>query len=741
MSTIRKSTRAFNGILDWGDLSDLPDGTVSHARQVDFGYPGQMRGSLGMTRHTNRAASGRTWDWGSNDAVRNIVEYTGNGEERLICTKERNSYTTWGLTASAGSSLWDISTADTASFITANLTSPSSSGAGSELYQKPWPAVQFKDDLFMVNGQTTFRTAISGANTFSALTYGIALSHNGTAWTTSDIGVVYGGTSTVPTLATTATAGGLKLNSTYGVRLLGYDTDRASYSDLSDRTNADMEAFISLGNTATSFQTISGITPTAGGFDEIRVFRTQADGATYYLDGSLTTTGLTVTHSITDVELAQKAIYNPGGPPPDKFYLLTSHNERLCGIGATNPERLYFCNPSNGHEWSLDDEHYRELPARGKPIALSSTGQVLHIHYQNGRLITLVGQDVKTARITEDCASHWGTKADASIARDTHRIVYVGQTGVYQFTGQACPEKITHPINDTWKNTLTKASLDQAVGMIWEREGENEYWASLPQDNMLIRVPLGIGAAQVAAARIGIDRCHATGLGTFTKDGTYSAYIGTNEGAIFQTETGTQWGTTGQLLDTTLTTASTASVTLTTATTADFGQLGMPFVITNGAAEGSVGWITSQPLAASAATVDVTPDFSTTPAAGASILVGALPYEWYSQWDDRGYPSSRKHWKYIDLEIVDDANASNRNALMEVWAVAMDYVSRTPRSSDLEWKHLGFVDFQVPESGWLTVDLYGKYLALHFRTMDYQVTRYVNSWTTAYEMLRPNYGA
>lgn len=735
MGTRVKTTRFFSGQFDWGDLSDIPEGTIAWGRQVDFGYPGQMRISRGMTRHVTASESGQTWEDGDSKAVRTIAQYSGNGQERLVCTKERSRYESDGGTAYTGTSLWDITTAGTANFITANIVAPSSSSGVGSLYEKPFPAVMFNDELFIVNGQSTFRTALTGAETYTALTNGIALSYDGSTWTTQDIGVSYGVTSTQPT-ATSAntTDGGLVAGARYGVRILGYDTTRGAYSDINDGTNADMQADVSLGSTANAVAVTAGYTSGDYGFDQLRIFRTQGDGGEYYHDTTLTGTDKAATLTMSDLELSQQSLYDPGGTPPDDFYLLESHNERLIGIGANNSDRLYYSAPSNGHEWAQDN--YRELPSHGEPRALSSTGSVVHVHYSNGRLITLVGHDVKTAPIREDCARHWGAQSDASIARDTHKIVFIGNTGVFEFTGQACPQKLSHPINGTWGDDITRSGLADAIGAINEREGQNEYWGLLPQDNLLVRVPLGRGAANRGQARISIDRIYATGLGSLSTEGENNLYIGTNDGAVFHIDTGNQWGTTSQLLDTTVDSATAGGVVLTTATTTDYGQLDMPFVITSGAAAGDVGWITDTASVTSSATVGVTPPFSTTPADSDGIRVGCLPFEWYSHWDDRGYPTYLKHWKFLKIDAVDDSNSNTRNALMEVWAIAADYISSTPQNSDLDWEWIGAVDFERPELDPLAIDMTGAYIAFKFRTMDYQVARIINGVAIGYERLR-----
>jgi len=696
------------GVYDGLPPNKVPDNAVSWARQADFGYPLELRKSLGMTRHVTDASG--SFIAGTNDRVRNIFDYQEAGTNYLLCIKGDGA---------TYDKIWDISSGATAIL---QITRPSGTD---ELTNQPLPVAIWDDEIFVVNGKNPADQAGSYA-------YGIDVYRSGGAWTTSTIGIVYSSATTAPT-ASAITSGPLVDRSTYGYRILGYDATRGQYGALTGTSGEAMEVWVEVPADQEGCVLTLNTTATNLGTEQARIYRTTRNGADFYYEGNLTGASAAFTSTMTDEQLVVQDAYREGGPPPDTFYLIARHNERLCGIGTTNPERLYFSQASKPHEWAPGD--YRELPPLGKPVGLASRGHLVHIHYDTGLIVTINGQDVKSGKVATDCKEVYGSVNNASIAEATFRSYFVGNDGVMQFTGQACPTKISFAIDGTWEG-LTSASLSQATGVIYDRPRGREYWALLPADNLLVKVP--VEGAQPGTL-LSVDNCHGTALGRQRTGGTTKIYLGTDEGAVFQMDTTGAYGTAAQLLDTTVISATSGviNVAASDAMTTNYGYLGMPITIANGGQAGETVWVTGQTTVSQVRRFTHTPALTTAPAAGDRILIGALPFTVYTKWWDMDRPSQTKRWVGCKVNTKQDTNSSNRSPLLRVYAVAQDYIPDDPRGDDLAWEYVGAVDCERPEAEWMHVgNLFGAYFALKLITYDYQVVRTLQSVDLRYEYMR-----
>jgi hypothetical protein len=697
------------GIWDGVPVNKVPANGVAWSRQADYGYPGELRKSLGMTRHvTSTAQTFVTAVVGNR--VSNIFDVQIDSTNYLMCLKGD------GATYDA---LWDITDGTSLSKVL-QLVRP---GASDEMYQKPWSITSWDDEVFIVNGKSTID---QGGN----YTYGLSLSRSGGAWTTSDIGVTYatGKTTGPPSTAATTGSATLHKDATYGFRVLGYDTSKATYGGLVGALGTNMEVWVDTGTADQDVTITVTQSATSLGVDALRIFRTTRNGSDFYYEGALTGASTAFTTSMLDEQLVHQEAYDNvvGGNPPDTFYLVARHNERLMGIGTSDPSRLYFSKVGKPHAWKVDD--YRELPNIGKPVGLASRGHLVHVHYDTGLIATITGQDVFTGTIATDCRETFGAVNDGTIVEATFKSYFVGNSGVMMFTGQACPQKVSYAIDGTWDD-LTKGSLTQVSSVLAERARAKEYWSLFPADNLLIRVPV---EGSQPGTNIGIDRMYGTCLGRQRISGETRIYMGTNEGAVFRLDTGDSYGTTAQLLDITVTSYTTGILVLDDAeATTNYGVLGMPVTPTSGPAKGEASWSTSQ-----YGNIIITPQFTNDPVAGDRVLIGALPFDMYTRWFDLEREGQWKRWLGARLNIQDDANASNRSALLNVYAVAMDNISRSPRSAALDWQYVGTVDFQRPEAEWIGFDFTSVYLGLRFVCYDYQITRTIQSMTLKFEYLR-----
>lgn len=707
MANYRQTFAIHGGIWDGVPVNQVPDNAVSWARQADFGYPAELRVSAGMTRHVTDDDNLFVLGTGS-DRVRNIFDVQIEGTNYLLCIKADGS---------TADRIWDITDGTTVSSIT-QLVRP---GSSDRLYNQPYSVAQWDDEVFIVSGESPIDAG-------ALYNYGLCLSRSGGAWTASTIGVAYasGETTAAPTVA--ATAGTvLYENSQYGFRVLGYDTSQGTYADIASVGGVDQEIWLQVGSAATAGFLTVATSATTLGVDALRVFRTLRNGSEFFYEGSLTGTDTEFTTTMTDGELQQQALYMPGGVPPDTFYLITRHNERLVAIGSSNDDRLYYSQVSRPHEWHV--ENYRELPNLGRPVGLSSRAQVITVHYDTGLIVTLVGHDAETAQITQDCKETFGAVNNASIVESTYKSYFMGAEGVMVYTGQACPQKISYAVDGTWSG-LTRANMAEASAIMNDRGRAREFWLLVPQDNLLFKLP--VESAQ-PGTRIGIDRCHGTALGRQRDGTTTNIYLGTNEGAVFQLDTGAAYGTSTQLLSTTVTGGSTTEIVVSGAATTSFGHLGMPFTITSGGAEGASGWITDY---SSASTLSVTPSLTVAADINSRVVVGALPFDIYTKWFDMGRPKTWKRWNAVGLNITEDTNASARSGILTVYAAVQDDLAASPRSTQLDWEIVGEVDFGRVESPRMAIDRVGCYLALRFVTYDYQVARTMQSIDLEYEYLR-----
>lgn len=707
------------GVIDNGDPSDLPDGALSWARQADFSYPGQMRISPGMTRHVTTSATNfiTTRTSVGDERPLNIFAHVQDGETRLLCLKHHDVS---GATTVA--CLWDMTVGSAVTQVIADLKTEAGGPLGTTV---PWPVVQFKDETFIVNGQSPLDA--TGSNYL----YGIALTRSGGAWSVSDIGVAYSTAKTTqaPTAALTTANTVLEASAQYGFRCVGYDTSKGAYGDLCQRDNVqavDMQVWQATDGTKQSVDLTLIHSATDLGVDEIRVFRTLANGADFYYESAVTSSTKRFTTTMPDGQLANQERYEPGGPPPDTFYLIEKHGQRMVGIGTGDPNRLYYSG-LNPHEWHAKD--YRGLPSQGRPVALVSMHPVLLIHYDTGIIVSVVGDDAKTGRVRVECGESTGAVSQAAVARYTSYCVYVGRDGIYMYTGQACPQKISMAIDGFWEEALTKASLTEAVGMRYKRGRRNEFWALFPEDNLLVRVPLGEGIPD--GRGIVIDRCHATAMGWQITGGEMRAYIGAEYGAVFRMDDTGAWGTSAQLVSAPLGTSATTYTTVGSATSASLGSLGMPIVATSGRAEGQVRWVKQYDATGTQLSYNAAFDSGTQPQAGDGAVVGGLPFDVYTKWyGAEGYSAGRlKRWMFLTLLFEDDANANDRSGLLDVYAAVHDYVHTSPRAATANWELIGQIDFAYPDPAPIRIDLRGRYLALRFYShANYQHARTINGW-------------
>ena len=708
-----KYTHTFDihtGCWDGVPVNRVPENATAWSRQADYGYPQEVRMLPGMTRHVTSTA--QTFIAASgNNRVNNIWDAQLSGSNYLLCLKGDGA---------TYDKLWDI----TGSTTVTNIIQVTRPGSDDRMYQQPWSVAQWDDEVFIVNGQSPIDQGAS-------FTYGLALSYSG-GWTISDIGVSYAAAKTTgaPSTAVTTGSGSCFPNANYGFRVLGYDTTKGSYGGLSGILGTNMEVWQETGTVAQDIVVTVTQSATDLGVDELRIFRTTRNGSDMFFEGSLTGASAAFTTTMTDQELIHQAAYDAsvGGTPPDTFYLIARHNERLVGIGINDDSRLYFSQPSRPHEWEVGS--YRELPNLGRPVGLTSRGHIMAVHYDTGLIATLTGPDVKAATIATDCKEVYGSVNDGSIVEATYKSYHISNEGLMVFTGQACPQKVSYAIDGTWEAEVTRASLTQVSAVLNERPRRKEYWALLPADNLLITAPV---ESTQPGTLMGVQRCYGTTLGRRRTAGETRVFLGTNEGAVFELDTGNAYGTEAQLKDTTVSSASTSEFVISGGATTSYGHLSMPFVITGGAARGGFGWITANGVAA---TQTITPDFSIIPSTDDRVLIGALPFDIYSGWLDLGRPGKWKTWLGVRVNALEDVNASNRSALLNVYAVGLDYLPLSPRSEALDWELVGQVDCQIPENEWIGLDIISTYVAFRFVCYDYQITRTLQSFDLEYEYLR-----
>ena len=299
---------------------------------------------------------------------------------------------------------------------------------------------------------------------------GQAKYQSGTTWI--EVGCQSASASGVTQRASTSGSGNLSpgSQSTYKYKFTYYDSETGAES---------LTSGVSTLTGVSAAQVAFSWSPDGGGHaDKVKVYRTIADGGTFYLQGTYDKTATKITDNTGDSSLGDP-IGAVGRPDPTAT-LVETWKQRLWIAGISNlsegadtgldaANRIYFSR-ANNPETVPEDYYLAIADSEAEVKALAVMSDSLYVLTRK-KIFEVLGSTPDSFDLGETLATV-GTVAPASVAVGDEGIYYVSYSGVYLFKVNS--RKVSENIDwvfsdggDIWNSAFSRQQIESAKGTYW----------------------------------------------------------------------------------------------------------------------------------------------------------------------------------------------------------------------------------------------------------------------------------